>query len=650
MSKAGEPIFSSRTTVTIELPLTPHARIQHPEKIIIRIAEGYQDIGALCYALRSDKARKRRQPREVVLSSLIEQRPGKILQIIKVLSSLRVDSGKSQETIYQYSHLFILFMDWADANGLSNCLDGGDATSQAFQAWSNETKERYRRQEFGEAHHNRRLTYICEVLEAATGLQNLMQGIRKLTRKYNQNCGTKPLALQDFGHAVAINQGLFDGLCDLVLEQRPFPYKLELPNSLGWVESHLWLFPTSLWRLPPHRQSDTVRAATGRKGFWVYDYSNGRLATIDEIVHRYKAKEIARRTTHARRSIRNAQQLIDKGNADRFNKWRINLGMCAQRAFLFLFLCNTGSNDQLARDLETDGKTIDAAVKNQRFRALKWRANGKEVELVAPAAFMARLRRFMELRRYLLQGRNTPYLFFNLGSQNGNQPGRMVSDELEVHYRHLLKEIAPELPRLGARALRATVDDYYLRFHGDVIAAAVMGHSPETELRNYGRGSANDHHHQMTLFMAAVAESARRQRVIPDTAMTTVSPPLEGGGRCEDFGRPEALADRIPIRPDCKDAQGCLFCRNRVLVANEADARKVASAAYVMEQLILGPKHEEALRPLIEKCDEDLIKIAAFPGCRDLVEKTRRDVYENEQLTPFWADKYHLFLELGIIL
>lgn len=86
-----------------------------------------------------------------------------------------------------------------------------------------------------------------------------------------------------------------------------------------------------------------------------------------------------------------------------------------------------------------------------------------------------------------------------------------------------------------------------------------------------------------------------------------------------------------------------------MLVANEADARKVASAAYVMEQLILGPKHEEALRPLIEKCDEDLNRIATFPGCRDLVEKTRRDVYENEQLTPFWADKYHLFLELGII-
>lgn len=86
-----------------------------------------------------------------------------------------------------------------------------------------------------------------------------------------------------------------------------------------------------------------------------------------------------------------------------------------------------------------------------------------------------------------------------------------------------------------------------------------------------------------------------------------------------------------------------------MLLAEEEDARKVASAAYVMEQLILGPKHEESFRPLIAKCDEDLKKIAAFPNCRPIVEKMRKEVYEDENLTPFWADKYQLFLELGVI-
>lgn len=649
MSKIGELIFTSRQTVTIELPLIPHARILHPEQIIIWFGEGGRDIGALCYALRSDRTRSSRQPRKVVVSSLIKRRPKQILQIIKALSSLRTDSGRSLSTIRQYATIFISFVDWADEKRLPNCLDGGDATRQAFRAWSHETAERYRRQDFGEAFHNFRLNYISELLEATTGLQNLMHGIRTLRKKSNPNGGTEPLALHDFGHAVAINQCLFDGLCDLVLEQRPFPYKLELPNSLSWPESHLWLFPSNLWRLPPHLQSDAIRSEIGKRASWVYDYSNGCLATADKIAHRYKGAELSQRIKMARKAIWKVKKQIGEANADPVNTSRISLGMYAQRAFLFLFFCNTGCNDQLVRDLETDGETIDASVRNQKFRALKWRARGKEVELIAPATFMARLRRFMELRRYLLQGRNTPYLFFTGGNRNSNPPAQMFSHELSNYYYRLLKKIDPQLPRLGARALRATVDDYYLRFHGNVVAAAVMGHNPETELRNYGRGSVNDHHEQMTLFMASVAESAFRQRVIPVTAMTTDRPSLEEGGRCDDFGHPEPLADRVPIRPDCKDAQGCLFCRNRVLIANEADARKVASAAYVMEQLILGPKHEEALRPLICKCDEDLNKIAAFLGCRDMVERVKMDVYENEQLTPFWADKYHLFLELGII-
>lgn len=69
-----------------------------------------------------------------------------------------------------------------------------------------------------------------------------------------------------------------------------------------------------------------------------------------------------------------------------------------------------------------------------------------------------------------------------------------------------------------------------------------------------------------------------------------------------------------------------------MLVACEEDARKVASAAFVMEQVILGPQHEEAMRPLIGKCDEDLEKIAAFRDCRAMVERVRKDVYEKGSL------------------
>lgn len=648
MNKPSELIFTTRQTVSLELPLGKHTRILHPEQVMLKIADANLDVGALCYALRSDKQRKRGQPREVVTSSLIKQRPKQILQLIKALSSLIADGGKSSATAGSYAWNIKWFLDWADASCLHDCLAGGEATRKAYRSWATDTHERYKRQQFGEKNHNCRLVYVCELLETITGVENLMLGIRKVKQRNNPNGGTEPLALHDFAHAVALNQSLFDGLCDLVLKNQSFPFKLDLPASLGWTDNYLWLFPTTMWRRPPHLRDYAIRAKMGSNACWAYDYENGRLATVAEIEHRYKGHSLADRRSSAKNGIGKATSLLEAANADTQNRWRFTLGMVAQRAFLFLFFCNTGSNMQVVRDLETDG-TIDATVQNQKFRGLKWRAGGKEVTLRVPATFMPRLRRFMELRQYLLRSRKTPYLFFNCGNRNNKSPARIASHELDQLHRQLLLEIDPQLPRMGARALRASVDDYYLRLHDSVVAAAVMGHTVETEERKYARGSANDHHEEISLFMASVSESARRQRVIPLKDVPSDTLPLEQGGRCDSFGHPEMLAGHAPIQPNCKDSQGCLFCNHRVLIAGEDDARKVASAAYVMEQLILGPKHEEALRPSIAKCDEDLVKIATFPNCRAMVEKVRKDVYDNENLTPFWEDKYQLFLELEII-
>lgn len=648
MNKPLEPAFTSRPTVTIELPFDKHTRILHPGQVILKIADTYQDIGALCYGVRSDKARKARQPREVVISSFINQRPKQILQFIKALSRLVSDGGKALTTTAKVAHHFIAFMDWADASDQHECLAGGATTRNAFHGWVTETRERYKRQELAARAHNAHLSHVCELLETALNLENLMQGIRKAKNRFDPNGGTESLALHDFAHAVALNQAIFDGLCDLVLEQRPFPYKLDLPASLGWTESHLWLFPTNNWFLAPHQWDETIRAKMRSQSGWPYDYENGCLSTLDDIWHRYKGRTPAEQRDQAKRGLRSAEKQIMEANRNAWHTWRFTLGMHAQAAFLFLFFCNTGSNQQVILDIETED-SLDISVQNQKFRAVKWRAGGKEVTLAAPATFMPRLRRFMELRQYLLQGRKTTYLFFRCGNRNNVPPTRGRPHDFDRHYRRLLIEIDPKLPKMGPRTLRASVDDYYLRLHDSVVAAAVMGHTVETEEKKYARGSATDQHEDMTLFLTSVSESARHQRIIPLKDATPNTPPLEEGGHCEAYGHPEALADYLPLQPDCKNSQGCLFCSHRVLIAGEEDARKVASAAYVMEQLILGPKHEEALRPSIAKCDEDLEKLAAFPGCRNLVENVRNDVYENENLTSFWADKYQLFLELGVI-
>ncbi|BBN90127.1 hypothetical protein [Azospira sp. I09] len=646
MNKPAEPTFATRSTVTIELPLAKNTRILHPEQVILRIDSSCYDVGAFCYVLRSHKRRKPGQPREVVFISFLKQRPRQILQLIKALSCFITDGGKRMATVQSYMMSLKLFLDWADANGLHDCLSGGDATRHAYLAWAEDTRERYCRQEFGEHVHNHRLDSILNLLEAVTGLEDLHRGTRKVIRCRNPNNGTDPLAPHDFTHAVALNQALFDGLCDLVLEQRPFPYKLMLPATLGWAENHLWLFPTQMWRLPPHQWG--AEREKLKQPYWAYDYTAGRLATTGEIAHRYAMWRFpSDRQKIAKDFIAKAQARINAANADDRGRVRIMLGVHAHNAFLYLFFCNTGINESVAREIETDGE-IDMATLNQQYRSLKFRAGGKLIALTVPATFMPSLRRFMDLRRYLLGVKSFPYLFFTLGPNHVMFPKRIRSGALQALYQNLLCAIDPQLPRIGSRKLRASVADWYQRHHDASVTAKVLQNSEQTTRKRYDAGSVTDHREELSLFLHSVSASAKRQRVI-SKAVVADARPLEEGGSCDGFGHPEALADRVPVKPNCKDSQGCLFCTHRVLVACEEDARKVASAAFVMEQVILGPKHEDALRPLIAKCDKDLEKIAAFGNCRTMVEWVRKDVFENGNLWPFFADKYQLFLELGVI-
>jgi len=647
MIKSDASSLTPRPVNLLELPLAKHARILHPELTVLKLGRRTLDIGALCYASRSKSRKKAGEPRPVNTKTLLKQRPKQILQIIKALSSMTTDGGKTLATVGSLAYYFISFVNWADANHLNDCLAGADASRKAFHLWAADTRERYQRQQFGSRVHNDRIVQVSIMLEKLTGLYEPMRGISRVTAPANPNGGTEPLGLNDFTHAVALNQAIFDGLCDLVLGGMPFPYKLDLPNTLGWEENHLWVFPTTVWRLAPHMRSDNPQAKSPSKRSQPYDYRNGRVATVDEIKSRYLGSPKVKIKT-AKRSIDRATAHLNKSNIDLQNGWRFILARVAQRAFQFLFFCNTGGNEQVINSLETNG-AVDAVPSNQTFRATKWRAKGKIVTLVAPITFMPRLRRFMELRQYLLQGRTTPFLFFTCGNRNNKHPAQVLFSELDIHYRQVLRAIDPHLPKMGSRRLRASVDDYYQRFHDSAFAALVMGHSHDTAMRNYARGSANVQFEEMTTFLDGVSDSARRQKVSKEKDLAPTARPLEHGGRCDSFRRPEAMIELPPVQPDCANSQGCLFCQHRILIAEEQEVRKVASAAYVMEQLILGPRHEEALRPSIAKCEEDLEKMAVFADCHAMVQRVRDDVYKNENLSSFWADKYQLFLELGII-
>lgn len=638
MTKMPPPVFEARPVVILELPLASKTRLLRPEQVMLKVFNRVHDVGAFCYALRSNKMRNQGKAREVVLGSLRKERIDQIRKAIRTFSNFIKEGGKRPATVDLLMERFKSIMDWADTNGHHDCLAGGDATRHAYRSFASHVADRFGRHEIEWVTAFHLQAYPLTVLEALSGLTDLGKGIRFIKKTSGSRGGTEPVATHDFAHALALNDAMYKGLCDFVLEHQPFPFKLTMPGSLGWTDRFLWVFPTLMWCLPPHQWGE-ARGKLGRAS-WVYDYEQGRIATEDEIWHRYIGPDSQKRG-NAKKSIANAQKTLKAANADKRNHYRRMLAMAAHNAFYFLFLANTSGNQSVVNTIETDG-TMDESTTNPGYRNVKWRADGKEVSLIVPVAFVPYLRRYMDLRKYLLNGKEFPYLFLSLGGGKRSDL-KPVTNKVLVNQYGFLRRIDPPLPRMGVHKVRATALNYFRQNHGPTLAAWVGQHKEETSNRNYDAGTEADHHEELTSFLQKVVHKA--QQVVPEGTLLEGAKPLVEGGGCQSFGNPEAIASDVPMQPDCK--KGCLFCAKRVLIAGEEDARKIASAAFLLERLIMGPMSEKEFRPHIVKCDEDLAKIRAFDGCAEVVDRVKKDVFDNGNLTPYFADKYELFLALG---
>lgn len=558
-----------------------------------------------------------------------------------VVSQFGGDGGKRERTVDGYLGVFRQFMDWADANGRSSCLAGGDVVREAYQLFARDVEDRFARHEIQSAAANKLQVDVLTVLEAFSGLQDLGRGIRFVQNTSWKSGGTEPINLHDFAHALALNSSLFFGLSELAIDKKPFPFKLSMPKSLGWGKDYLWVFPSPKWSMPPHQLGEA--RVSLKRAFWVYDYEQGKVASIEELLLRDSRIE-GRSRESARLTIENAKLGIESANANARNHFRRMLAMTAHNAFYFMFLANTSANDAPVSEIETDGK-LNHSTSNAGFRSTKWRAHGKSISVVVPVSLMPALHRFMELRNYLLNGEEFPYLFLSLGGGERDSLGQVKPNCLAYQYESL-RRIDPLLPKMGVHKIRATALSYYRQKHDASIAALVAQHTEKTSNTSYDAGTEADHHVELSLLMEKIVEKAE-QRIVAKGAMSADAKPLEDGGVCQSYGQPEAIGEDVPVMPNCKT--GCLFCTKRVLIAGEEDTRKLASASFLMEQLIMGPMGEAEFRPQIIKCDDDLAKIRAFDGCADMVERVKKDVFENGNLTTYFSDKYQLFLSLGVL-
>lgn len=346
-----------------------------------------------------------------------------------------------------------------------------------------------------------------------------------------------------------------------------------------------------------------------------------------------------------RRCVDDAIAALEEANDDPYHRLRIERANLAMHAFYHLLLAAGGQNATPVADLlwseELERAVIDANSAGAGFKSIKWRAKGKAIEFEMRWQFLPYLRTYLNLRRHLLNGRKCDYLFFTYG-ESGTlaEPKQAGNRPMCQSFKRACERLADFTP-VGPRQLRATKADFVIR-NGDVfLAAKALNNDPKTVEVSYSEGSVVQQAVEMSEHYGRMREMMKKDRSgEEERAMGGCSEPL----------KPIPIVATPPVKPNCKDEEGCLFCNHYRLHADEKDARKLLSARrcvrVVANQPHLGSQYEAVMAPVLEQIEFYVRLIREREPT--LVACVEREVDEEDMLDPFWLAKLEALIAIGM--
>jgi len=630
--------LSYRSPIILYLPIPQNIIELDPARVIIRLPnEKNIDVGALCYIRREHSSEvknplsQKHRGRRVDLESLDEKRKDTIKKIIFHISDEILHSGRRIETIRDHATRFVAFMYWADTNNHLNVLFDINDAKKALRAYSEHLKERVKIQSLTINSASRQQASIIIFLEEFFSSENIAKGLYLLRVNQSSKKNTPLPEDNNKKQVISLCVALFNEISDFLLNKSPYPHGLNVPDFINFPSNKIWIFPTTSWFTANNN------ATSGHKA---YIYSEGRLATAKEL---YKQDVNPRENkSYYYCTANKAKYQIHKANNDSHNIHRLHQGMNALNFFIILFLAQTGMNwSQLINLTWSDDYEIGS--KNQLFRTIKWRANNKEVNFEIPSSFLPKFKKYLELRKYLLQNHESKWLFFSRGCKRNSEPIQ-IKCGLSHTYK-TLKKIYPPLVSITSRQWRAAKSDWLIRHTDPSTTALVLQNSERTVLASYASGSETSQINEISKFLDAISKTAMpKGYVVEDGTERPI-------GICSKLGAPRQLTAQAAIASDCKNTEGCLFCDKFRVHADEKDTRKLLSCKYCIQQTEKLYDSEESisekLEPVITRIDDIVDEISKLD--KNLVTRVTKEVEERGELDPYWSLKLEMLMELGLV-
>jgi len=633
--------FVDRKVAYYDLPLTGDIAMLSIEKVVLVYEKGYSiDFGSLCYLRRSDQRRKPGHGCPVDLSSFDETRCHQVRVLIECVSERQKYSGNRPITLHGCDRTFTRFIDWCDLHHCSDCLANEMQARAAFGSYVDDLRRLVDQNQLSINSAVDYQDFSQKGLESYFNVENLGQGINLLVGSNRANNPTPVPDDDSQEKLLAWCKCLLEGFCQLVVDQKYYPFALTVPGYMNWPDNRLWIFPTKNWYETP----DTKRKAK----FRAYDFQNGVVRTGEEIEHRYGKSD-----SHSGNllAVKKAKRLIARSNQDFYSADRIERGILAMNAFLILFIACTACNSTPAVETpwseELEEVILNPSVERQHFRMIKYRANNLLVTFEIGVQYMPYLRRFLQLRNYLLMGKRSNYLFFSYGPnlralKTGPVPAASWTIQRILGK---LKRMIPALRTVTPKEWRAAKQNYVIRNYDPATAARIMQHSQETALRKYSNGSEVSQQIELSSFFSQVEKVVlKRGEEIPGSETNSV-------GVCISPNNPKSIGDYPPVIPSCQGAEGCLFCDQCRVHADDTDTRKLLSARYCIRKishLASSIEHFDLLfGGVLQRIDFILMGVKRHD--LKMVERIEREVDMDGELDVFWSNKLEMLMELELV-
>ena len=329
--------------------------------------------------------------------------------------------------------------------------------------------------------------------------------------------------------------------------------------------------------------------------------------------------------------------------------------------FAGIAIADSGANLAQIRTFKVPDDLLEQLAKPARvglqYQEIKPRAGGKCVPVHFSATTLSRMRAYLQLREMLLlafdRAETVKTLFVQCEYARGAIRAPKDARDLDRAFllalrRRVRVAMGYDLPDVHFRQLRAFKQVHLSRRNSVHVSAAVMGHSLETALKAYNNAQESVRREEMGTFLRSlsltVVEAARGH---PNAPVTTDI----AAGSCASYGAPRAKEEKPIVEPDCRRSEGCLFCHQYRVHADEQDLRKLLSCRSVVRHLapLQGSANVagRAFGVVVDRIDALLREIeVCVPHVYRTVEV---DVNENGNLTDYWLGKLAQLRMLGLL-